>query len=186
MEGWPGEWPSPVLKVDFPVTVEAVVSLGEGADQFSCTVPGPAVYHPWARKAQAEYWSIQTVQTYVATRDTSIEMSFDHDEIATIQIPKGGRVRELAYLAEGVCLVEAGGRTGYASCPSHANPEMEKDPANLPARMLQYLKLRCQEGREGFVLVEEFDAEHGENSILDLGIPGLSAGSFAEYGTVEE
>lgn len=119
--GWPGEYPGPGLKLSQKMTFKAQAKLtdafsGSNVKPKKCTYAA-GNYHPWAQKTKATYASISKITMYTASAETSVSYSaMDSVEEKTINLKVGDKLKELAYLAEGSCVIEVDGKPAVAQC----------------------------------------------------------------------
>lgn len=174
---WSGEYPSPVIKVTADTTLQAIKAIPCGSrpgrvKPISCTIQ-PGVYHPWAKKTKAAYYSVSGVSVYKAKKDTTLEVEKDGVGPQIVTVKQGENVRQLAYYGEGYCLVEVNGVKGGAFCVS----EDENYQTVVSSTYYhQYLSVTCKEGQQAYISVTDrlFTTK------------GIEHGQILEYGSVEE
>jgi hypothetical protein len=171
---WSGEYPTPVIKVTAATKVKALKEIPFGSRPHvipvSCTL-NKGVYHPWARKTKAAYYSVTGITVHEAKVATTIELDQARG-MTKVSLNPGEVVRQLAYHGEGYCLVEVKGLKGVAFCLD------EKEFKILISNDYyhQYLKASCQEGYQAYISVTD--------DIFT--IKGIESGNITDYGHVEE
>ena len=110
--GWEGEYPGPVVDVTKAATVSARAEPCQRAAAQQCTVPA-GLYHPWS-EVEAAYRTVRGVDRYEVLKDT---------RIGEIEVSAGTEGSVVAYLAEGYCTFDVGGRKAEAMCPGVADDE---------------------------------------------------------------
>lgn len=157
---WPGEWPSPVVDVVKPVTVQ-VRAEPCSRPSFDCEVP-VGIYHPWSH-GEGEYVTVRAIVRYEVLQDT------DTDEL---HVKKGDTVEVFQYFGEGYCGYRVAGREITASCPDMLGEAMKKlDGREMPDKQLFSVSCGAKTG-----WVEASDAL--------LALPEVRPGTTPEYGEV--
>jgi len=148
-QGWPGEYPDPVLQVNAPTEVDARADVCDDSANLDCTVP-PGLYHPWSDYAVAAYKTVSPVQVYVAEKDLAFKIN-------GTKIAKGTEIRELAYVAEGQCEMELNGETFFDTCLADlGEPGFKALPMVAEGfSAQQYFSVQCAEGHTGWIHVNE-------------------------------
>lgn len=141
---WPGEYPSPVLQVDAPFSLQ-VADTACGAPSRACTVPA-GLYHPWAKALPdgAAFGSRTAPTVYTA------EAAFTWDGRT---VSKGDTVQVRTYLAEGMCAMVVAGNPAEGMCPGTEGNPWAEAPRTAPPDD-QILQVPCQGGAPGWVVVD--------------------------------
>ena len=173
-EGWPGEYPLPVIKIASPVTLNVYKKIGDKKPLSKCTITKTGVYHPWATKTKASYKQISNISEYRAIKSVAIEQ-LDSDSVQNIQVKKGEIMEELSYLGEAICRVRFKGKIAETYCPVNLKKDFVKVGGNR-GKPQQFFSPPCSEGTNGWVKV---------NDAL-FGFPQLKKGTIKNYGEVQE
>lgn len=178
---WSGEWPRPVIDVNSKVkgktTIQGYVSPRELTERKSCTIKN-ALYHPWAYDAAnssiLEFYSFVSTTDLVALKDLKSEK---------VKIPKGAHVVDVVYLSEGYAsatlmlgkqAIHFDTTVGFLYSTSNFKQLNSADDFNE-----QWIYLQCAEddaGKPRKIFVRDSDL---------LSQPGVTEGTFAEYGKVK-
>lgn len=144
---WPGEYPSPALQTDGPVTAKVAEGPCAPATR-SCTF-GRSLLHPWAQPADrgaVQDFAVRTMPSrYRATKDV---------ELGQVTIPKGDTVTVLTYLAEGFCQIAWKGQPVEEMCPGNGGAaEGTWQPLDKDAPDVQFVRVACDSGKPGWLPV---------------------------------
>ena len=157
---WPGEWPSPVVDVVKPVTVQ-VRAEPCARPSFDCEVPA-GIWHPWS-EVESEYVTVRAIVRYEVTENTDVD---------ELHVKVGDIVEVVQSFGEGYCAYRVAGKDLTAPCPEMLGEAMKKLPGReMPDKQL--FSVSCG-GKTGWV----------EASEALLALPEVRPGTTPEYGEV--
>ena len=147
LDSWPGEYPQPAPQLDAPLRAE-VRTDPCGPTTRGCTVPA-GLYHPWATAPDRPEDTVFAVRSQPATYTLLV----DHDAGAGA-LSEGTVVSSLGYLAEGLCLLSASGKTFHGACPADGG-EIWKPTHTRSGPDVQLVQVSCTSGAGGWLVIDE-------------------------------
>ena len=165
-DGWPGEYPSPVLQVNSPTLMAAQSNPCDTSATISCAVPA-GLYHPWSEVTEAKYSTVGPVTTYVTLKEL---------ELGGKTLPPDTKVVEQYYSSEGMCGLLINGESVDDMCPSNQDTtNLYKELPNPSADfgLHQYVQVTCVNGKKGWLLA---------STLLEK--EEVVTGSISQYGEV--
>lgn len=175
-DGWQGEYPGPILDIRASVQVRAFREVCDPQPTLACTVP-PGLYHPWSKTTESRFATLRAITTYKALSDFELDAV---DDQPAPSFPAGTLVEILYYYGEGICQWRIAGKTYDNACPEQMVGEgeaplfEEQKPATPPPEDRQFFLVKCPDGSDAWVEVDE----------ALMSAPGVKEGQVLEYGEV--
>ncbi len=168
---WSGEYPT-----GFSVSAETSIPMRAEPDPdapaaLTCVLSKGATYHPWNHARVADdalvFRSYSKKHTYTIKRAYTATLSAYRGDDEKVRFKPGDTWTYLAYLAEGMFLMERGGKLYvggqdlFEASETTGAPELVSD---------EWLNLPCANGTRGWLLVREV-----------LGQPGIREANITGY-----
>ena len=164
-DGWPGEYPSPVVQVT--ETLEVPVRAHPCAPEPTevCVIDA-GLYHPWVKDEATNYVTVRPVGRFRATRST---------RMGQLRVRKGTTVEMTQEVGEGFCVYRVGTANFQHECPDMMGGRVLTPVKTTEGEPTQMVQVECDGGSKGWLAVDEALMERTavrEGAVVEFGKVG--------------